>query len=424
MGEPPFLLADVCRNTETGRLLILLGGAGKEVGQDRAGDVVPHGEHGAGDGGQRILSKVGGRQAGGQAGVLHTDLNGDGAALAAAQMQGLAHGKTGGVAQQVVQDDHGHDQQAAGEDFGGVGGNHGRHDGHDGGGGDQRQNPNGVLGELMEEVVDDKAQSDGNQNHLHDGEEHTHHVHVHALARIQQGEQRGEEGSQDGGYGGHADGQGHIALGQVGHHVGGGAAGAGAHQDDAHSQLSRQVEQLGEQEGQERHQGELGNAAHDHVLGAAEHNLEVGGLQGEAHAEHNDAQQVVYIAGFDEADGTGRKQGKRGHGDDDRRHVLAHKVADFFQCFHVSFPLFQIPKPLVGCGKAAERRTGSPRFGHRTNVGNIREWPNFCAVHTKKPLPLTSVRDKGFEKPLRYHSYCRQPGCQPLSAHRTMRGPR
>ena len=59
MGEPPFLLADVCRNTETGRLLILLGGAGKEVGQDRAGDVVPHGEHGAGDGGQRILSKVG-----------------------------------------------------------------------------------------------------------------------------------------------------------------------------------------------------------------------------------------------------------------------------------------------------------------------------------------------------------------------------
>ena len=45
MGEPPFLLADVCRDTETGRLLILLGGAGKEVGQDRAGDVVPHGEH-------------------------------------------------------------------------------------------------------------------------------------------------------------------------------------------------------------------------------------------------------------------------------------------------------------------------------------------------------------------------------------------
>ena len=48
-----------------------------------------------------------------------------------------------------------------------------------------------------------------------------------------------EEGSQNGGDGGHADGQGHIALGQVGHHVGRGAAGAGAHQDDAHGQLSR-----------------------------------------------------------------------------------------------------------------------------------------------------------------------------------------
>ena len=30
-GEPPFLLADVCRDTETGCLLILLGGAGKEA---------------------------------------------------------------------------------------------------------------------------------------------------------------------------------------------------------------------------------------------------------------------------------------------------------------------------------------------------------------------------------------------------------
>ena len=34
---------------------------------------MPHGEHSAGDGGQRVLCKVGSRQAGGQAGVLHTD---------------------------------------------------------------------------------------------------------------------------------------------------------------------------------------------------------------------------------------------------------------------------------------------------------------------------------------------------------------
>ena len=32
MGEPPFLLADDGGDTKTGRLLILLGGAGEEVG--------------------------------------------------------------------------------------------------------------------------------------------------------------------------------------------------------------------------------------------------------------------------------------------------------------------------------------------------------------------------------------------------------
>ena len=35
------------------------------------------------------------------------------------------------------------------------------------------------------------------------------------------------------------------------------------------------------------------NAAHDHILRTAEHHLEVLRLQGKAHAEHHDAQQVI-----------------------------------------------------------------------------------------------------------------------------------
>ena len=51
----------------------------------------------------------------------------------------LTHDKAGEVAQQVVQDDHGKDQQAAGHDLGGVCGHNSADDEHDGGGGDQRQ---------------------------------------------------------------------------------------------------------------------------------------------------------------------------------------------------------------------------------------------------------------------------------------------
>ena len=196
---------------------------------------MPHREHSAGDGCQRILCKVGSGQRGGQTGVLHTDLDGDRAALGGIQLQQLAHAKAGEVAQQVVQDDHGKDQQAAGHDLGGVCGHNGADDEHDGSGGDQRQHADGVLGKGMEEVVDHKAQCDGHQHHLDDGQEHIYRVHIHALAGIQQGEQRGEEGRQHGGNCGHANGQCNVALGQIGHHVRGGAAGAGTHKDDADS---------------------------------------------------------------------------------------------------------------------------------------------------------------------------------------------
>ena len=299
---------------------------------------MPHREHRTRDGGQGVLSKVGGSQAGGQAGVLHTDLDGDSTALGGVQLQSLAYGKAGQVAQQVVQDDDDQDQQAAGHDLGAVGGDHGADDQHDGGGGHQRQHADGLLSELVEEVVDHKAQGDGHQHHLDDGQEHTHGVHIHTLAGVQQGEQRGEQGSKYGGNGGHADGQGHIPLGQIGHDVGGGAAGAGAHQDDADGQFGGQVEHHGEHPCQEGHEGELRYAAHDDVFRAAEHHLEIIGLQGQAHAEHDDAQQVVHPAGLDHAERAGEEQGTGGHYDDDEGHVLAHKVAYFFQSFHVDSP--------------------------------------------------------------------------------------
>ena len=296
---------------------------------------MPHREHSAGDGCQRILCKVGSGQRSGQTGVLHPDLDGNCTALGGVQLQQLAHAKAGEVAQQVVQDDNGKDQQTAGHDLSGVCGHNGADDEHDGGGGDQRQHTDGILGERMEEVIDHKAQCDGNQHHLDDGQEHVHGVHLHALTGIQQGEQRGEERSQHGGNSGHANGQCNVALGKVGHHVGRGAAGAGANQDHANGQLGGQVEHHGQHPCQEGHEGELCHAAYDDVLRAAEHHLEVIGLQRQAHAEHHDAQQGVHPAGFDHAERAGEEQGTGCHHDDDGGHVLAHKIAYFFQSFHV-----------------------------------------------------------------------------------------
>ena len=296
---------------------------------------MPHREHSAGDGCQRILCKVGSGQRGGQTGVLHTDLDGDRAALGGIQLQQLAHTEAGEVAQQVVQDDYGKDQQAAGHDLGGVCGHNSADDEHDGSGGDQRQHTDGVLGEGMEEVVDHKAQCDGHQHHLDDGEEHVHGVHIHALTGIQQGEQGSQDGSQHGGNCGHANGQCNVALGKVGHHVRGGAAGAGTHKDDADSQLGGQVEHHGQHPCQEGHEGELCHAAYDDVLRAAEHHLEIIGLQGQAHAEHDDAQQGVDPCGLYHAEGAGEQQRQCRHHNDDGGHVLAYKIAYFFQSFHV-----------------------------------------------------------------------------------------
>ena len=335
---------------------------------------MPHREHSAGDGCQRILCKVGSGQRGGQTGVLHTDLDGDRAALGGIQLQQLAHTEAGEVAQQVVQDDYGKDQQAAGHDLGGVCGHNSADDEHDGGGGDQRQHTDGVLGEGMEEVVDHKAKCDGHQHHLDDGQEHIYRVHIHALAGIQQGQQRGEEGRQHGGNCGHADGQCNVALGQIGHHVRGGAAGAGTHKDDADSQLGGQVEQLRQRPCQKGHQGELRNAADDHVFRAAEHYLEVLRLQGETHAEHDDAQQGVDPCSLYHTEGAGEQQRQCRHHNDDGGHVLAHKVAYFFQCFHDDTPFLN----TYFCGCKGNETSG--------------KW---LSRKQKRLCPLRFVRDKG-----------------------------
>ena len=127
-------------------------------------------------------------------------------------------------------------------------------------------------------MVDHETGRDGYDHHLDNGHKHADHIHIHLGARVHVGQKGGEEGRQHGGHRGHAHGQGNIALGEVGHNVGGGAAGAGSHQDDADCQLRRQPEEFSQQKCQQGHQGELCDGADDHVLGTGKYHLEVAGF--------------------------------------------------------------------------------------------------------------------------------------------------
>ena len=307
---------------------------------------MPHAEQRTGHGGQGQVGEDGAGQAGGQTAVLHAHLDGHGVALGVAHVEQLAHSVAQGIAQQVVKDDHREDQQTVGEELVGVGGHHGAHDGDDGHHRDEGQDLHHGLGELAEQLVDDEAQHDGDDDDLHDAHEHIHHVDGDGLMGVEVGQRRGEEGRQHGGAGGHAHAQGHIALGQKGHHVGGGAARAGAHQDDAHGQFRAQLKDLGEQESQQRHDDELGGAAHQHILGPGEDDLEVVQLEGQAHAEHDHHEQVVdgnqaghHVIVLAHPQKAFRHEESQHRNDEHNNgHVPPRKFAYFFQYFHENFP--------------------------------------------------------------------------------------
>ena len=82
----------------------------------------------------------------------------------------------------------------------------------------------------------------------------------------------------------------------------------------------------------------MGHRADDDHQRLGEDTFEIVERQRQAHAEHHDAQQVIDPRRLYHAERTGEEQGTRGHHNNDGGHVLAHKVAYFFQCFHDNTP--------------------------------------------------------------------------------------
>lgn len=239
---------------------------------------MPDGEHGTGDRSQRILCKVRGCKARCKAGVLHADLDGDCTALGSVEAKELCAAITQCIAEQVVADDNGEDQKAAGHDAVRICGDNCCDDHDDCGGRDQRKNLDGLIRVLSEEVVHDKTEDDRQKNDTHDGEHHRTKVHVNGLASIQERQCRGEQRGKERRDSSHRNGQGHIAVGEVRHDVRGRAARAGADEDDTDRKFRGKTECQAQHPGKQRHDGVLQHGADDDVLRALEDDCEVMGL--------------------------------------------------------------------------------------------------------------------------------------------------
>ena len=217
-------------------------------------------------------------------------------------------------------------------------------------------------------MVHNQPEDDRKEHNLEDGHEHRPEVDINRLAGIDQSQERSHERREQCGHRGHGDGKRHIAVAQVSHDIGGSAAGAGADEDDADGQLRRQVEDLAKQEGKERHQGELTDRAEHHILRSLEYLGKIRGLQGETHAEHDDAEQPVDPARLDPGAGLRREEREGSHTENDERHPLPDKIADFFQCFHAFAFLPQASAACLGYDKAELRNRQKASVSSRNPI--------------------------------------------------------
>lgn len=141
---------------------------------------MPHGEDRAG---HRRHGKIGERSPGkgrGQPGILHTDLDGQRLCLFHAHLKEFTQAKAAEVSQQVMKNDGRKHRDARAQDLLGIVGNHSGHDQADGDDRNRRKHRGDLLGVLPKELVDDKAEGDGDDHDLDDGNEHTDHIHRNA----------------------------------------------------------------------------------------------------------------------------------------------------------------------------------------------------------------------------------------------------
>lgn len=162
---------------------------------------------------------------------------------------------------------------------------------------DPRQGGEQRFDDLAGESADEEAADDGYEDHLHDRDRHGLRIDGHVGAGEPPGEERSHERGEQRRDRGHRDGERDVSLREVGDDVRGGASGRAADEDHADRDRCGQLEDPREEHGEQGHDDELRDDADEHRKGSFHDEFEVGDLQGEAHAEHDDAEGVVRSRG-------------------------------------------------------------------------------------------------------------------------------
>ena len=122
---------------------------------------------------------------------------------------------------------------------------------------------------------------------------------------------------------------------KIRHDIGRSTAGAGSHKNDTDCQFRRKLEDLCQNKRKKRHDRELCDRSDEYVFRSCENSGKIRRLQCKSHTEHNNSEQCVYPACFDPKTGLRREQRKCRDRYNDPRHILANKIACFFECFHL-----------------------------------------------------------------------------------------
>lgn len=131
---------------------------------------MPDAEYSSRDGG--CCAEMHHGQRGGESGVLHADLYGDGLYLGDIHMQSLRDAEADRVAAEVVQDDDAHDEQTGLHDALRADRNDTTDDEHDSDDGHERQQLDEFIDRRGEERIDDDAEHDRQDDDLDDGHHH------------------------------------------------------------------------------------------------------------------------------------------------------------------------------------------------------------------------------------------------------------
>ena len=264
---------------------------------------------------------------------MHTDFDGQ-RFLCIIRQAGPFGGKEAEqIADAVVEYDNRENQQAAFNNLAFAGTDDCADNQHDGGNGNQRQRVGQFFSFVAQDFMDNQAQNDGEQNHFDDGHQHTARLDFQHFTGKHQEDGGGQQWGNQGGNRCNGNRQSHIAARQISHYIGSRTARAAADQNHTDCDFGRQVQQLGQQIGSCRHDGELCNHADDDGFGAFEQNIEVGRFERQAHAEHDDAQKPRNVRA-DPFEGVGCGKSDAGKERRPKGKCFSNKVADFIEDTH------------------------------------------------------------------------------------------